>query len=105
MILEVAVLDVIPEKTQEFEQAFSEAQNIIKSMQGYISHELQQCIETNNRYILLVKWQTLNDHIIGFRESQEYQEWKKLLHHFYNPFPLVEHYGPVPNQNHKSFSN
>ena len=92
MILEVAILDVKPSKTNEFELAFAKAQSIISSMQGYVSHELQKCIEKESRYLLLVKWQTLEDHTIGFRKSKEYQEWKKLLHHFYNPFPEVEHY-------------
>lgn len=92
MILETAILDVIPTKTTEFERAFAKAQKIIGSMEGYISHELQKCIEQESRYILLVKWQTLEDHTVGFRGTSEYQEWKELLHHFYDPFPTVEHY-------------
>ena len=92
MILEQAVLNIIPEKTLEFEQVFQQAQKIISSMPGYINHELQKSIETKSRYLLLVKWQTLEDHTIGFRQSAEYQQWKVLLHHFYEPFPEVEHY-------------
>lgn len=92
MILEVAILDVIPDKTAEFEANFQKAQEIISSMNGWLGHQLQQCLEVPNRYILLVRWQTLEDHIIGFRESNAYEEWKKLLHHFYSPFPVVEHY-------------
>jgi heme-degrading monooxygenase HmoA len=61
-------------------------------MPGYISHDLHKCIETDGRYLLLVKWQTLEDHTVGFRQSAEYQQWKNLLHHFYQPFPEVEHY-------------
>jgi heme-degrading monooxygenase HmoA len=92
MILEVAILDVIHGQELEFQAAFSEASSIISSMQGYVSHQLQRCLETQNRYILLVRWETLEAHTVGFRGSQEYQEWKKLLHHFYDPFPRVEHY-------------
>jgi len=77
---------------QAFEAAFANAQVIICSMQGYVSHQLQNCIEQPNRYILLVNWQALIDHTVGFRESEEYQEWRALLHHFYDPFPDVEHY-------------
>ncbi len=95
MILEVAVLNVRPGEAQNFEQAFSKAQAIISSMKGYISHQLQRCIEIENQYILLVQWQTLTDHEEGFRKSPEYQEWKRLLHHFYDPFPTVEHYEVV----------
>lgn len=92
MILEVAILDVIPDKIEEFEKNFIEAQKIISSMKGYNNHQLQKCIEMQNRYILLVEWQTLEDHTEGFRKSEEYKKWKHLLHHFYDPFPIVEHY-------------
>ncbi|MFM2587333.1 antibiotic biosynthesis monooxygenase family protein [Vibrio sp. TBV020] len=95
MILEVAILDVKPNLEEEFEQNFAKAQAIISSMSGYVSHQLQRCIENPSRYILLVNWQTLEDHEQGFRQSAEYQEWKALLHHFYDPFPTVEHYQPV----------
>ena len=95
MILEVAILDVIPGQELEFQTAFTEASSILASMQGYVSHQLQRCLETQNRYILLVHWETLEAHTVGFRGSEEYQEWKKLLHHFYDPFPTVEHYALV----------
>ena len=92
MILEVAVLNVIPGKEDEFLKAFSNAQGIISKMAGYMSHQLKRCIEKTNQFILLVEWEKLTDHTEGFRGSKEYQEWKRLLHHFYEPFPTVEHY-------------
>ncbi len=95
MILEVAILDVKPGQDAEFEAAFAEAQAIIAGMKGYVSHELQKCLEVNGRYLLLVRWETLEDHTEGFRGSPEYQKWKALLHHFYDPFPTVEHYRPL----------
>ncbi|MBT3713803.1 MAG: antibiotic biosynthesis monooxygenase [Anaerolineae bacterium] len=98
MILEVAILDVKPGLEKEFEKAFGKAQKIISSMKGYASHQLQHCLEKENRYILLVNWEKLEDHTEGFRNSDEYQEWKKLLHHFYDPFPTVEHYKSVYQQ-------
>ena len=95
MILEVAILDVIPGQEPNFEQAFSKAQKLISAMPGYIGHELKRCIQKRSRYILLVNWNKLEDHTDGFRCSTEYQEWKALLHHFYDPFPEVEHYENV----------
>ncbi len=95
MILEVAILDVKPGQEADFRIAFEQAQKIISSMNGYISHQLQNCIESPSRYILLVNWQTLEDHTKGFRESDEYQQWRAMLHHFYDPFPTVEHYTKV----------
>ncbi|HYD58486.1 MAG TPA: antibiotic biosynthesis monooxygenase [Burkholderiales bacterium] len=95
MILESAVLDVKPGMAPAFEAAFREAQGIIAASPGYLSHELKRCIENRNRYLLLVRWGTLEDHTEGFRKSAPYQEWKRLLHHFYDPFPTVEHYEDV----------
>jgi heme-degrading monooxygenase HmoA len=92
MILEVAILNIKDGLNAEFEAAFQTASKIIATMSGYISHELQHCLEVKHRYVLLVRWQTLEDHTIGFRQSPEYQQWRSLLHHFYDPFPIVEHY-------------
>ncbi|MEM6251650.1 MAG: antibiotic biosynthesis monooxygenase [Cyanobacteria bacterium P01_D01_bin.156] len=98
-MLEVAILDVKPDDTDAFEAAFQQAQSIISSMAGYRGHQLQKCLEKDNRYVLLVSWQTLEDHTQGFRGSEEYQQWKALLHHFYDPFPVVEHYQLVAGNN------
>lgn len=95
MVLEIALLRIRESQSRAFETAFMQAQAIIASMPGYISHELQHCVEQENHYVLLVRWQTLADHELGFRQSPQYQEWKKLLHHFYDPFPTVLHYKKV----------
>jgi len=97
MILEVAILDAIPAQEKDFESAFVEASSIISSMPGYISHQLQHCVEKQNRYILLVNWEKLEAHTVGFSSSEQYQEWRKLLHHFYDPFPTVEHFELIQN--------
>jgi heme-degrading monooxygenase HmoA len=95
MILEAAMLQIKPDQERDFEDAFRDASPIISSMPGYISHELHRCIEAEGRYLLLVKWERLEDHTMGFRGSPTYQEWKSLLHHFYDPFPTVEHFEQV----------
>ena len=95
MILEVATLDVRHGQEADFERAFAEASLIIASMPGYVSHDLQRCLEKRNRYLLLVNWRALEDHTVGFRGSAEYRRWKALLHHFYDPFPTVEHFERV----------
>ncbi|HEX5588432.1 MAG TPA: antibiotic biosynthesis monooxygenase [Acidimicrobiia bacterium] len=95
MILELAILDVRPGETDAFERAFAEAKAIIASMPGFDHLELQRCVEHTDRYVLLVRWDRLEDHTEGFRGSPEYQRWRELLHHFYDPFPTVEHYEPV----------
>jgi heme-degrading monooxygenase HmoA len=92
MILEVAMLNLKSGMSPAYEAAFAQAEPLIASMPGYVSHELQRCIEAADRYVLLVRWQTLEDHTVGFRGSEAYREWRRLLHHFYDPFPTVEHF-------------
>ena len=95
MTLEVAFLNVRAGQHAAFEQAFADAQGIMSSMPGYVSHQLQRCLEVPGKYLLLVNWRRLEDHTIGFRQSNGYQEWRRLLHHFYDPFPTVEHFETV----------
>lgn len=92
MILESAVLQVRAGMGAEFEAAFAEASKIISAAPGYVSHELQRCLEVAEQYLLLVWWRRLEDHTVGFRGSLQYQQWRRLLHRFYDPFPIVEHY-------------
>jgi heme-degrading monooxygenase HmoA len=95
VIVEVAMLDVMPGREDDFERAFAEASAIIGAADGYQGHSLSRCLERPSRYLLLVRWNTLEDHTVGFRGSDRYQEWKRLLHHFYDPFPSVEHFAPI----------
>jgi len=95
MILELAILDVRAGERAEFERAFAEAKTIISAMPGFDHLELQRCLELPDRYVLLVRWDRLEDHTEGFRGSAEYERWRDLLHRFYDPFPTVEHYQSV----------
>ncbi|WP_251955719.1 antibiotic biosynthesis monooxygenase family protein [Nostoc commune] len=95
MILEAVILPIKHGLESDFEATFKKASKILSSMDGYLSHELHKCIEVQGKYLLLVRWKTLESHTIGFRNSVEYQEWKKLLHHFYEPFPTVEHFEEI----------
>jgi heme-degrading monooxygenase HmoA len=94
-VLEHAMLEVRPGQEQAFEAAFTKAQIIIADADGYLWHRLERCLEHPNRYLLLVQWRDLDAHITGFRGSVDYQQWKKLLHHFYDPFPTVLHFDTV----------
>ncbi|KAF2334517.1 MAG: antibiotic biosynthesis monooxygenase [Flavobacterium nitrogenifigens] len=95
MILEAAFLYVKPELTSKFEADFAKASQYISSIEGYLGHRLEKCLEVENKYLLLVDWNTLEDHTVGFRTSEAYLEWKKILHHYYEPFPVVEHFETV----------
>ena len=92
MILEMAILDIRPGQSAAFEQAMATAQPLIAATPGFQSIELRPSIETRGRYLLLVTWDKLEDHTVGFRQSSRYQQWRALLHGFYDPFPVVEHY-------------
>jgi len=95
VITEHALLPVRPGQEAAFEAAFREASAIISAMPGFGGLSLSRCMEQGSKYLLLVEWDRLEDHTEGFRGSSEYQQWKKLLHHFYEPFPVVEHYSQV----------
>ena len=97
MVLEHAVLEVVSGAEDDFEVSFAEAKQIIAGSRGFRSLHLSRCMESPNRYLLLVEWDTLEDHTEGFRKGPSYEDWRRLLHHFYDPFPTVEHYEELVN--------
>ena len=95
MILEHALLPVRPGQEAAFEAAFAEAKHLIAGMPGFAGLTLSRCLERPDTYLLLVRWERLEDHTEGFRGSPEYQRWRAHLHRFYEPFPTVEHFTAV----------
>jgi len=95
VITEHVVLPVVPGREDDFEAAFAQARAIIESMPGFLNLTLSRSIESPSSYLLLVDWERLEDHTVGFRQSPEFARWKELLHHFYAPFPTVEHFRRV----------
>ncbi len=91
----MAILQVRQKQTGSFEEAFSRAQQLLKQRKGYLGHELHKGIEYPDRYLLIIRWETLEDHTEGFRGSPQYQQWKAMLHHFYEPFPEVVHFNKI----------
>lgn len=92
MILEVVMLEVKKGLENKFEADFKKASKYISSIDGYLNHKLKRCLEQRNKYILLVEWHRLEDHTIGFRQSEQYAYWREILHHYYDPKPVVEQY-------------
>jgi heme-degrading monooxygenase HmoA len=95
MITEHALLPVIPGQEAEFLATMDRAKAIIAASPGFISLRVARCLERPSHFLLLVEWETLEAHTEGFRGSAAYQEWRELLHHFYDPFPVVEHFETV----------
>lgn len=92
MILESAMLSVKPGQNAAFEAAMTEARPLIAASPGFQGIEVRPCIERPGNYLLLVRWARLEDHTEGFRTSERYEKWRGLLHHFYDPFPIAEHF-------------
>jgi len=93
MILEHTILNIKPNQSKEFEAAMAKARPLIEATPGFQKMEVRACVETKDRYLLLVWWSSVEAHTVGFRQSERYAQWRDALHHFYHPFPVVQHYG------------
>ena len=94
MIIEHVHLQIKADQSTGFEQAFQQAKEIIHPMSGLNAVQLIKNTNDEHRYILMIFWDRLEDHTEGFRQSEAYQQWKTLLHPFYDPHPEVEYYQP-----------
>lgn len=94
-VLERAELPVRPGMEAEFERNFAQARHLVAESPGCRSVSLVRGIESPSLYILLIEWDSVESHEVSFRQSERYAEWRALLHHFYDPFPTVEHFSPV----------
>jgi len=92
VITEHALLEVVPGRAEEFVAAMERAKDLIAASPGFVSLRVERCIEHPSRFLLLVEWEHLEDHTEGFRGSAAYEDWRAALHHFYDPFPVVEHF-------------
>ena len=95
VITEHALLEVVPGQEDAFVAAMEEARHLIAASPGFVSLRVERCIERPSCFLLLVEWERLEDHTEGFRGSAAYQQWRTALHHFYDPFPVVEHFTPA----------
>ena len=89
------MLTITPAQKSQFEDAFSQASKLISAMPGFVSHQLLRCLETDGRYLLLVQWLSVEHHMVGFRGSPQFQQWRALLGPFFAAAPAVEHYQAV----------
>lgn len=92
MVLESGILSVVPGREEDFEAAFEQAKSLIAGSPGCRGVELRRTVEVPNEYLLLVEWDTLEDHTEGFRGSEAFATWRALLHHFYEPKPEMRHF-------------
>lgn len=92
MIIEHAVLNVKSGRRAEFISAMQSAYPIISRQAGFMSFEILPSVEIENQFLLLVRWDSIESHKVGFRGSDDYQKWRALLHHFYDPMPQINYY-------------
>jgi len=95
MFLEIAQIDIKPGQEAEFEAGVAKAAPLFKRAKGCKGMELQRSHEKPQRYRLMVKWDTLENHTVDFRGSSDFQEWRKLVGHCFAAPPDVEHTRPA----------
>jgi heme-degrading monooxygenase HmoA len=95
MILELAILDIKATELASFENVLPNAKAVISQAKGFVSIEFKKCIETVGKYVLLIHWETLEDHTVGFRESDLFTQWRAIIGPFFNSPPFVEHYETI----------
>jgi heme-degrading monooxygenase HmoA len=93
MVLEVADIRVEPNQRTDFESAVALGlDSVLSKSPGFISYEIQRCKESPARYLLLIEWETMEDHTVGFRESDSYKEWSAIVRPYFAKAPHVEHF-------------
>lgn len=95
MILEVAILKIKPDTMQDFEAVFPKAAAIVASIPGYISHEMVRCVETKGKYHFLIRWENIDAHLVNFRQSPKFQDFRALVGPFFAQPPVAEHFERV----------
>jgi heme-degrading monooxygenase HmoA len=95
MTLEITAFLIQPGQKHGFETAFAKAQRLLVSMRGYLSHDLQHSVESDQIYVLLIEWRALEDATLGFRKSNEYERWMALIQGFLLEAPHVQHFRAV----------
>ncbi len=92
MILELATIDIKTGTNAEFEKKLEQAQSVISRAEGYLGHQFQRCIEQDSRYILLIRWESVEAHTVGFRGGELFKEWRALIGEFFACPPVVQHF-------------
>jgi len=93
MILEIAEIRIAPGKNAEFEAAIARAVgSVLPRCAGYRAHKVQRGIESPDRYMLLIWWETLENHTVDFRQGPLFVEWRSHIGPFFAMPPVVEHF-------------
>jgi heme-degrading monooxygenase HmoA len=100
MILEVADVRIQPGRQAEFDKAIVHGvQSVIAKAKGYRSYQVHHCIESPERYLLMICWDTLDNHMVDFRQSPAFAQWRAIVGPFFAQPPLVEHFELLSSSN------
>ncbi len=104
MFLEHALINVTPGEESAFEADYAQARTVLASSPGCRRIQLHRGVEHPSRYLLLVEWETIDDHLVGFRQSANFAKWRALIGPHFDGVPEVDHYQPLssmrPDDNH-----
>ena len=95
MVFESADILVKAGMEQEFEHGVAQAAPLFQRARGCKSMQLQRGVENPRAYRLLVQWETVDDHMVHFRESADFEEWRRLVGHCFEAAPAVSHQAVV----------
>lgn len=91
MVLEMAHIEIVPGKNEVFEAGVKEALPLFARAKGCAGAELHRIVEHDARYVLIVRWETIEDHMVHFRQSEDFQTWRGLVGSFFAKPPEVVH--------------
>lgn len=92
MILEIVTAQIKAGQEAAFEQAFTEASRFIAAADGYIKHELRRCVEVQGKYLIMIHWNSIDDHMVGFRGSQNFTDFRAIVSPFYDGPSQMNHF-------------
>jgi heme-degrading monooxygenase HmoA len=93
MILEIADIRIPPGKQAEFDAAIQRGvRDVISKAKGFHGYQVQKGVESPERYILMIRWQTLENHTVDFRQSPAFAEWRAIVGPYFAVPPNVEHF-------------
>jgi quinol monooxygenase YgiN len=91
MITEIATITIDPTRADDFEAAMQKASAVIRAAEGSHSMAIERVIETPGKYLLRVEWDSVAHHMVTFRESPAFKDWRALIGPFFVGTPVVEH--------------
>lgn len=93
MILEIADIRVAPDRVAAFEAEIARgAETVVARCEGYRSHRVVRGIETPERFVLMIWWESLEAHTVTFRQGPLFAEWRAIVGPFFAQPPIVEHF-------------